>query len=65
MRLFRTKVWSAIDIVLLKWCCFLFSMIAGAYLSDFTKCYLWFFAIAAILFGVKPTIHYFKDDKQG
>lgn len=62
LRLFRTKVWSAVDISLLKWCCFLFGMIAGAYLADFTKRHLWFIAIAAVLLGIRPSIHYFRDD---
>jgi len=63
MKLFRAKVWSVPDIGLLKWCCILIGMIAGAYLADFTKQHVWLFAIAAVLLGIKPTISYFRDDQ--
>ena len=63
MKLFRTKVWSPLDIGSLKWCCILFGMIAGAYLSEFTKSHVWVFAIAVVLLAIKPMIAYFgKDD---
>ncbi|MDD5297256.1 MAG: hypothetical protein PHU46_10105 [Rhodocyclaceae bacterium] len=62
MRLFRTKVWSALDIGLLKWCCILVGMIAGAYLSDFTRGHVWAFAIVAVLAGAKPAWSYFRDE---
>ena len=64
MKLFRAKVWSVIDIGLLKWCCILIGMIAGAYLTDFTKRYIWFIALAALLLGIKPTVSYFRSDNQ-
>lgn len=64
MELYKAKVWSVIDIGLLKWCCIVIGMIAGAYLADFTKQYVWLFAIAAVLLGIKPAISYFRDDKQ-
>lgn len=59
MRLFRTKVWTVADIACLKWASILFGMIAGALLADFTRQYLWLFAIAAILLSVKPAVSYF------
>ena len=59
MKLFRTKMWSPLDIGSLKWCCILFGMIAGAYLSEFTKSHVWYFAVAAVLFMIKPTVTYF------
>ena len=37
MGLFKTMVWSWKDIWILKWCAFVFGMIAGAYLSEFIK----------------------------
>jgi hypothetical protein len=63
MTLFRSKVWSPVDIASLKWSCILFGMIAGAYLSALVKDYVWVFVIAAILFGIKPTILYFRADQ--
>ena len=64
MRLFKAKVWSVIDIGLLKWCCILIGMIAGAYLADFTKRYVWVIALAVLLTGIKPTISYFRNDNE-
>jgi putative Mn2+ efflux pump MntP len=64
MKLFRSKIWSVVDIGLLKWCCILIGMIAGAYLTDFTKRYVWFIALAALLLGIKPTVSYFRRDNE-
>jgi len=63
MKLFRSKVWTPLDIVCLKWCCILIGMIAGAYFSDFTKRYVWIFIIIAILLAIKPAILYFWNGK--
>ena len=63
MKLFRSKVWSVVDIGLLKWCCLLSGMIAGAYLADFTKRYVWIFVVAAVVLAIKPAIAYFGEDK--
>jgi len=35
MQLFKTKIWSWVDIVLLKWCVLFFGMIVGACIPDF------------------------------
>jgi len=64
VKLLRTKVWSAVDISLLKWCCILVGMIVGAYLADVTKRYVWFFVVAAVLLGIKPAISYFSGNRQ-
>ena len=64
MKLFRSKVWSVVDIGLLKWCCIVTGMIAGAYLADFTRRHIWFFAIAAGVLAIKPAISYFGEDKR-
>jgi hypothetical protein len=63
MKLLRTKAWSVIDIGCLKWCCIFFGMIAGAYLSEFVKRYVWLFAVAAVLLAIKPALNYFGNDK--
>ena len=63
MKLLRSRMWPWLDISLLKWCCFLFGMIAGAYLADFTKRNVWLIAIAAVALGIRPTITYFRNDQ--
>jgi hypothetical protein len=63
MKLFRTKVWSVLDIGLLKWSCVLIGMIVGSYLAAFTKRHVWPLAITAILLAIKPATSYLLDDK--
>ena len=62
MNLFRTKVWGWLDIGLVKWSSILIGMIAGAYLSDFIRRYVWVFVLAALLLAVRPAVRYFGDD---
>ena len=62
MKLFKSKVWSVVDIGLLKWSCILSGMIAGAYLADFTKRHVWMFVVAVVVLAIKPTISYFGED---
>ena len=64
MNLWKAKVWSVIDIGLLKWSCILSGMIVGAYLSDFTKRHVVLFVVGVILLAIKPTISYFRGDKE-
>jgi len=64
MRLFRTKVWSVLDIGLLKWSCILIGMIVGSYLAAFTKRHVWIFFIAAILLAIKPATFYFRGNEE-
>jgi hypothetical protein len=63
MKLFRTKVWSVLDIGLLKWSCILIGMIIGSYLTAFTKRHVKLFVIAAILLAINPAISYFRGDE--
>ena len=63
MTLFRSKVWSPVDIALFKWCCIFFGMIAGAYLSALVKDYVWVFVTATVLLAIKPTVSYFRADQ--
>jgi uncharacterized membrane protein YoaT (DUF817 family) len=63
MRLFRTKVWRWLDIGMLKWSSILLGMIAGAYLSEFVKQYVWVFAVAALLLVIRPAVRYWGDDE--
>ena len=61
MKLLKRRVWSIIDIGLLKWSCILSGMIVGAFLSDFTKRHVWHFLIAVVVLAIKPTISYLLD----
>ncbi len=61
MKLLRTKIWNWWDIALLKWCCILLGMIAGAYFNEVVKQYVWMFAVVAILLAIRPAITYFRD----
>ena len=63
MTLFRSKVWSPVDIASLKWSCIFLGMIVGAYLSGFVREYVWAFVIAVILLGIKPALAYFRTDE--
>jgi len=63
MKLLRTKVWRWQDIAMLKWCCILIGMMAGAYLAGFVTRYVWGFALAAVLLAVGPAVRYFGDDE--
>ena len=63
MKLFRTKIWTPLDIALLKWCCILIGMIAGAYFSDFTRRNIWIFIVIAILLAVRPAVSYFRNGR--
>ena len=59
MKLFRTKVWSWVDIWVLKWCAFLFGSIVGAYRSDVVKEYVWIILFVAVALAIRAGIKYF------
>jgi hypothetical protein len=61
MKLFKTKIWSWLDIVLLKWGVLLIGMVAGALLPDFIISHVWMILLAAFIVLIKPSIDYFKD----
>lgn len=61
MKLFRNKVWRWYDIGLLKWCCILLGMIAGAYFADFVKGNIVWFVLLAIILAIRPAIAYWND----
>lgn len=60
MKIYKSKVWSPVEIVSLKLSAILFGMIAGAYFSEFTKQYVLIFALVALILAIKPTHSYFK-----
>jgi len=62
MGIFKTKTWSAVDLMLLKCSSAFFGMIIGAYVSNFVKQYLWLFIVLVIVLGLKPLYSYwFKN----
>jgi hypothetical protein len=61
MKLFKDKMYSVLDIGLIKWSCILFGMVLGAYLADFVLGYLWLFIVIALLLAIKPIISYFME----
>ena len=63
MKLLRTKVWKPGDIVLLKWCCIMFGMVFGSFLTGLVKRHRLLFTIAAILLAVKPARDYFSGEE--
>ncbi|OPZ26679.1 MAG: hypothetical protein BWZ02_01922 [Lentisphaerae bacterium ADurb.BinA184] len=64
MKLFRAKVWSVVDIGLLKWCSLLVGLIAGAYLADYVRRYVWIIAAVAVVMAAKVMVSYFCGDGQ-
>ncbi len=61
MRLLRNKVWSWLDVALLKWSCLLLGMVMGAYLADVVRSYWWVLLLLAIVFAIRPALTYFRD----
>ena len=61
MKLFKDKMYSVLDIGLIKWSCILFGMVLGAYLADFVLGYIWLFIVVALLLAIKPIISYFME----
>jgi hypothetical protein len=61
MKLFRTKIWSWVDIGLLKWSVLLFGTIVGAYFHDFVMQHVLVILIMAVLLVIRPTMAYFKE----
>jgi len=63
MRLWKTKMWSPVDIGCIKWSSILCGMIVGAFLPDFVKRYLWILIVAVVLLAVRPIAVYFHDSR--
>jgi uncharacterized membrane protein YoaK (UPF0700 family) len=62
MGIFKTKTWSPVDIMLLKWSSVLFGMIVGAFVSNFVKQYILLFIVLVIVFALRPIYSYwFKN----
>lgn len=61
MKLLRTKAWKWWDISILKWSCFLFGTVAGAYFNVYVMQYFWVILTAAVLLAIRAAVAYFKD----
>ena len=61
MKLFMKKTWNWWDISLLKWSCFLFGIIVGAYIADIVQRNVWLLLAVAILFMIRPAVAYWKE----
>ena len=56
----KLTIW---DIACVKWSSILFGIIIGAYIADFTKQYLWYFIILAVLIVIKPIYKVLKNKR--
>ena len=62
MKLLKNKRWEWYDIALLKWCTFLFGMVAGAYFYSLIREYLLILLLVAVILAVRPAMAYFRDE---
>ena len=61
MKLWKTKVWSPLDLILLKCSCLVFGIVFGALFADFVMDHLWSLLAVAVLLAIKPAVSYFRD----
>ena len=61
MRLFITKVWNWWDVAILKWCCLLFGIAAGAYFHEYIVRYALAILVVAVILAIRPATAYWKD----
>lgn len=61
MGLFKNKVWSWLDIGLLKVGMLLLGAVIGALLSSIVLENMWMLIAIGLLCLIKPTVTYFKD----
>lgn len=57
----KTKVWNWWDIAVLKWCCVLFGMLAGAFFHEKVVEYSIFVLTAAVILAVRSICVYWKQ----
>jgi uncharacterized membrane protein YoaK (UPF0700 family) len=60
MNFLKSRVWTAGELICLKWSAFLAGAVAGAYLTVFVKSWVWLFVAAVVAFAIKPTWGYFR-----
>jgi uncharacterized membrane protein len=65
MKIWKSKIWLPVDIVLLKWSSILFGMIVGSYCAPFIREHLWAFIVAVLLLAIRPTASYLRAPSAG
>lgn len=63
MRLFKKIEWPIFDLTVFKITVFTIGLMAGAFLSDFVKRYLWVFAVIAVLGYARSVYFYLIKNK--
>ena len=63
MKWLQPKVWSPVDLACLKWCAILFGVVVGAHCAEFTKHFVWAFAVAIVLLAIRPLVALFQKDQ--
>ena len=61
MKLLKNKIWKWWDISLLKWCCLLYGVLVGAWLSEPVMRHAGWVLVAAIILTIRPAIAYWRD----
>lgn len=56
----KPRIWTAGEIVCLKWSAALFGAVIGAYIADLVKAYVWLFAASIVILAIKPLTGYFR-----
>jgi len=54
-------MWNWWDIAILKWCCLLYGIAAGAYFHEYVIPYIWIVLVAAVLMTIRPAVAYWKN----
>lgn len=60
MNFYKARIWTAGEIVCLKWGSILAGAIIGAYIADLVKAYVWLFVASVIVLAIKPVSGYFR-----
>lgn len=61
MKLLRTNLWNWWDLVVLKWSCLFFGMLAGAYFHEIVMEYFLEILLAATLLAVRSVFVFRKE----
>jgi hypothetical protein len=59
----KSRVWTAGEIVCLKWGSILAGAVIGAYIADLVKTYVWLFVVSVAILAIKPVSGYFQKHR--
>lgn len=62
MSIWKTKVWTPMDIACLKWSSVLAGIVIGTLMAETFQPYLVPLLIAAVVFAIKPLLSYFRNE---